>query len=68
MDRIGRTHRQVTSRTDGLQIRDLCGAPTTFWNIMTDMEVKHSHYIRTPGDQTLGLKTATGVRDPDLFS
>ena len=35
---------------------------------MTDMEVKHGHYILTPGDQTLGLKAAPRMRDPHLLS
>jgi hypothetical protein len=35
---------------------------------MTDMKVEDGHCVLTPGNQTLTLKAATGVRNPHLFA
>lgn len=68
MDRILRSHGEITPRTDGSQIGDLQAAAVRFGNIMTDMEVKHGHHVSTPGNDAPALEFATGVRDPHLFA
>jgi len=68
LNRILGAHRQIASRTNRFQIRQLSDPSLTLWNIMTDMEVERSHHILAPGNHTFVVECTTCMGDPYLFS